>query len=212
MTTPRPFGKYSTLAALGLASGVGAFAFLAFRSGRAATGNRAVPEPMKPVDLDRYLGLWYEFGRYENWFEKGCEGVTALYEKRDDGLIDIVNASRKRGSIAQPRSAKGRARVVQNSGNAKLKVSFFGPFFFGNYWVLDHDEDYAWSIVGEPSGRYLWILTRDATPAENLQQELIERCRSFGYDMTRFRRTLQTSQDASASTNERPGPEAGALS
>lgn len=191
MTITRPFGKHATLATLGLAGGLGALAFLAFRSGPAATGNRAVPEPLKPVDLGRYLGLWYEFGRYENRFERGCENVTAFYEKRDDGLIDIVNSCRDRSRDARPRSAKGRARVVENSGNAKLKVSFFGPFFFGNYWVLDHDDDYAWSIVGEPSGRLLWILTRDPTPPEQVQRRLIELCRSLGYDMERFRRTIQ---------------------
>ena len=51
--------------------------------------------------------------------------------------------------IAGPRS------VIAGSGNAKLKVSFFGPFYIGDYWVLDHDPDYQWSIVGEPRGRFL---------------------------------------------------------
>ena len=58
--------------------------------------------------------------------------------------------------------ANGKAKIVDTATKAKLKVSFFGPFY-GDYWVLDRAEDYSWAIVGEPSGRYLWILTREAT-------------------------------------------------
>jgi len=62
------------------------------------------------------------------------------------------------------RSAETKAKVVEGCGNAKLKMSFFGPFYFGDYWVLDHAGDYSWSIVGEPSGRNLWLLSRSAQP------------------------------------------------
>jgi apolipoprotein D and lipocalin family protein len=78
---------------------------------------------------------------------------------------------------------------LPGTGGAKLKVSFFGPFYVGNYWVLDHAEDYAWSIVGEPSGRYLWILTRDAHPAESMQRMLIRRAGELGFDAARIRLT-----------------------
>ena len=64
---------------------------------------------------------------------------------------------------------------MPDTGNAKLKVAFIGPFFVGNYWVLDHAEDYAWSIVGEGSRRFLWVLTREPVPSSDLQAELIER-------------------------------------
>jgi apolipoprotein D and lipocalin family protein len=152
-------------------------------------GNRAVPQPAKHVDLNRYLGLWYEIGRYENHFETDCEGVTAEYRKRDDGLIDIINASRK-GSLSGPvKTAHGKARVLRGSDNAKLKVSFFGPFYVGDYWVLDHADDYAWSIVGEPSGRYLWLLSRTAHPDELTRNTLEMRTRELGYDWSMVRMT-----------------------
>jgi len=67
-------------------------------------------------------------------------------------------------------------------------VSFFGPFF-GDYWVLDHADDYAWSIVGEPSGRYLWLLTRTQHPSEQVQRAIHERARSLGYDLALLRTT-----------------------
>jgi len=151
-------------------------------------GNRSVPEPAKPVDLKRYVGLWYEFARYENRFERNCEAVTAEYRARPDGMIEVVNRCHK-GAVGGPlKAAKGRAKVVAQSQDAKLKVSFFGPFF-GDYWVLDHADDYSWSIVGEPSGRYLWILTRQAKPDALTRDLLGARVKALGYDASLIRQT-----------------------
>lgn len=145
-------------------------------------GNPNVPEPVKALELERYLGKWYELARYENRFEKGCEAVTAEYAKRDDGLISVLNTCRKGGVDGEKDTAEGKARIVEGSNGAKLKVSFFGPLFFGDYWVLDRAEDYSWSIVGEPLGKYLWILTRDAVPDKQKRDALIARAKTLGYD------------------------------
>lgn len=154
-------------------------------------GNPNVPEPAKPVDLNRYLGRWFELARYDAGFEQGCEAATAEYALRTDGLIRVLNICHQ-GSVDGPTLfAEGKARVVDGSGGAKLKVSFFGPFYFGNYWVLDHAEDYAWSIVGEPTGKYLWILSRDPTPSEADRDMLVERARDLGYDTSLLRMTKQ---------------------
>jgi len=152
-------------------------------------GNKAVPQPVKPVDLDQYTGLWYELGRYENRFEKDCEGVTAEYRARPDGLIDVINSCH-RGSLSGPvKTAHGKAKILSGSDNAKLKVSFFGPFYVGDYWVLDHADDYSWSIVGEPSGRYLWLLSRTAQPHEVVRKTIEARVRALGYDWSLVRMT-----------------------
>jgi apolipoprotein D and lipocalin family protein len=149
------------------------------------------PVPIRDVDLARYVGLWYEFARYDSWFERNCEGVTAEYSRRPDGLIRVVNAARKGRADGPLRWAEAKARVIPGTGNTKLKVAFFGPFFVGNYWVLDHAEDYAWSIVGEASRRYFWILTRDPVPAAETQAMLIERARALGYDTALLHLTRQ---------------------
>lgn len=155
---------------------------------RHPVGNASVPEPAKSVDLKRYLGRWYEIARYEQRFERGCEGVTADYGLRSDGRIEVVNRCRKQNGKTE--AARGIAKVVDKVSNAKLKVSFFGPFY-GDYWVLDHAEDYGWSIVGEPSGRYLWILAREPTPPADLTKQLIKRTQAMGYDTTMLILTKQ---------------------
>ena len=155
---------------------------------RHPVGNRSVPQPNKPVDLKKYLGRWYEIARYEQSFQIGCEGVTADYSLRADGNIDVVNRCRKPDGKSS--EARGRAKVVDGESQARLKVSFFGPFY-GDYWVLDRADDYDWSIVGEPSGRYLWILAREPTPAAAEVQKLIDRAKDLGYDTSMLLRTKQ---------------------
>ena len=151
-------------------------------------GNQAVPQPAKPVDLSRYLGRWYEVARYEQGFQKDCDGVTADYALRDDGMVSVINTCRKPdGAIKQ---SKGKAKVVDTATGAKLKVSFFGPFY-GDYWVLDRADDYSWAIVGEGSGRYLWLLTRDSNPGQARLDAMIARARAMGYDTTMLRITKQ---------------------
>tara|TARA_R110002033_G_scaffold145020_1_gene182862 strand:+ start:3284 stop:3826 length:543 start_codon:yes stop_codon:yes gene_type:complete len=151
-------------------------------------GNSAVPEPAKAVELDRYLGKWYEMARYEASFQKDCEGVTADYGLREDGKISVVNSCTRDGKTT---TADGKAKVVEGSGNAKLKVSFFGPFY-GDYWILDRADDYSWAIVGEPSGRYLWMLTREAQPEPAVRALIEARVRELGYDWNLVRVTDQS--------------------
>ncbi len=151
-------------------------------------GNTAVPQPAKSVELDRYLGRWYEMARYEAPFQKGCEGVSADYSLRDDGQIKVINSCRKGGIDGKLTQAVGKAKIVDTSTGAKLKVSFFRPFY-GDYWVLDRADDYSWSIVGEPSGRYLWMLTRNAKPYAATRAKLEARVKEMGYDWSLVRIT-----------------------
>jgi apolipoprotein D and lipocalin family protein len=153
-------------------------------------GNRAVPQPARSVDLNQYVGRWYEQFRYEASFEKGMDNVTATYSLNDDGTVKVVNRGLKPGGSGEYSESVGKARIADTETNAKLKVSFFGPFY-GNYWVLDHGDDYAWAIIGEPSGRYLWVLTRAPQPAPDVLASLEARVKELGYDWSLVRVTKQ---------------------
>lgn len=172
--------KQATLAILA------AFALFACRD--MPVGNEHVPPPAKKVELSRYLGSWYELYRYENRFEEGCTNVTATYGQLSDGKISVVNRCMKDG---KEDVADGKAIVTNAPENTKLKVSFFGPFYFGDYWILDRADDYSWAIVGEPSGKYLWILSRSATLSTAQDKALLERVKSLGYDLTLLHKTRQ---------------------
>jgi len=156
---------------------------------RHPVGNAAVAVPKKSVDLRQYLGRWYEIARYEQGFQRDCDGVTATYGQLPDGRISVLNKCRKPGGRITQASAT--AKIVDPQTSSWLKVSFCGPFYLGDYWILDHAEDYRWAIVGDPSGRYLWLLDRRPTPPETEVKALVGRAAALGYDTSMLRRTRQ---------------------
>ena len=142
------------------------------------------------VEIDRYLGTWYEIARYPNRFQKECVAVTAEYSLRPDGKIKVVNACRKETLEGKFKKIEGKAWVADKGTNAKLKVQFFWPFR-GAYWIIDLAEDYEYAVVGHPKRKYLWILSRTPDMAPELYQAIVERLTKQGYDPDRLEKTLQ---------------------
>lgn len=142
------------------------------------------------VDLQRYLGTWYEISSFPQSFQRGCSFTTATYSLRDDGDIEVVNRCRKNG---KPTEAKGRARVVDTATNAKLKVSFFRPFW-GDYWIIELGDDYQYAVVGHPGRDYLWVLSRTPTMDAATYDAIVARAQAQGFDTGRLVRTVQASE------------------
>ena len=165
--------------------------FAASQQALARSGNPNVPSPSKPVDVDHYVGRYYELARYENMFQRDCEGVSADYRKLPDGLIEVFNVCRQGAADGRVKQVRGRAKLVPGSGNAKFKVSFLGPLFIGDYWVLDRAEDYRWAIVSDRSGHFLWLLHRQATPSPAEVASLVAKAKALGFNTAMLRFTKQ---------------------
>jgi apolipoprotein D and lipocalin family protein len=158
---------------------------------REAAAARTKPlEVVRYVDLQRYLGTWYEIAAIPQRFQKGCVGVTAEYSLRKNGDIQVVNTCLQETLDGEARTARGKARVVDRTTNAKLKVWFFWPFR-GAYWIIGLDVDYRWAIVGHPDRTYLWILSRSPQMDETLYGDLLKLVADKGYDLTKIKKTLQ---------------------
>lgn len=138
------------------------------------------------VDLQRYVGTWYEIASYPQFFERGCSNVKATYTSKKD-YIEVFNQSIKN---AKQNSIKGKAFVLKNSGNAKLKVQFFWPFK-GNYWIIDLADDYSWAVVSDPKLKTLWILSRTPKMNEVLYNSLIGKLVKAGFDKEKIVRMVQ---------------------
>src|SRR5512146_984196 len=151
----------------------------------AASGDSKPPlQTVGKVDLQRYIGKWYEIARYPNRFEKRCvSDITATYTLRADGKITVLNTCRK--ADGQMKSSQGVAKSVAPQTNAKLKVTFFWPFY-GNYWVIGLDPEYRYAVVSEPGRKYLWILSRTPKLDPELYQRAVDTARQQGLDPSRL--------------------------
>lgn len=154
-------------------------------------GERHAPLPtVQHVDVDRYLGTWYEIARYPAPFQEGCVAASATYSLDEDGELRVVNRCRMDDFDGELREAKGRARVVDRDTNAKLEVSFVRPFW-GDYWILGLGPEYEWALVGEPSRRYLWILARTPRLDAEVFEGIVGGLPDLGYDAGRLLITPQ---------------------
>jgi len=142
------------------------------------------------VDLSRYMGTWFDIASFPQSFQKGCHASTATYTLRDDGLVTVVNRCRKGGLDGPWDQATGVARVTDPATGARLKVSFFRPFW-GDYWIIDLDPEYRYAVVGHPSRDYLWILSRTPSIDPAVYQRIIERLKALRYPVERLRQTPQ---------------------
>lgn len=164
---------------------------MALLAGCAPSGQGLPPlQTVSRVDLPRYVGTWYEIASYPHRFQRGCVASRAVYTLRDDGTLGVTNECRQDTLDGPLRGVTGRARVADPVTGAKLKVSFFRPFW-GDYWIIDLDADYRWAVVGHPSRKYLWILSRTRALDEALYQQILARLPAQGYDPARLLKTLQ---------------------
>jgi len=145
-----------------------------------------VPE----VDLAKYIGKWYEIASYPNFFQKRCHCTTATYTLSDKGYVIVENRCNRDSATGKLSYIKGKAFVVENSGNAKLKVQFFWPFK-GDYWIIDLADDYSYAVVSDPSRKYLWILSRSAKMDVDVYHKIIMRLKEKGFDTLKLHTTEQ---------------------
>jgi apolipoprotein D and lipocalin family protein len=150
------------------------------------------PQPLQTVpgvELNRYYGTWYEIARLPNRFQRKCVADVQATYRPQGKKVSVLNQCRVAdGSIEQ---ADGIAKPVKGSHGAKLRVSFFRPFY-GDYWILALDPDYRWVLVGEPSRKYAWILARETQLDEVTLRTLLARADALGFERQDFVRTPHT--------------------
>lgn len=168
----------------------------------AATMAYAQTQPMntvEKVELDRYLGVWYEVARKPLSFQNKCDrDVSAVYTLNEKGHVTVDN--RCYGKAGELHQSVGEAFIQDPPKNSKLKVSFLPeiirwlPVGRGDYWILKIDKDYETVLVGEPKRKYLWVLSRSKQPDPAVLQEYLDHAKSVGYDLSDLIHTKQTVQ------------------
>ena len=146
------------------------------------------------VDLSRYLGTWYEIARFPNTFQDGrgrnCVATTATYALRPDGQVAVTNRCLDANAGNAEAIATGSAYAVAGGNNARLRVTFFWPFY-GDYWVIGLDPEYRWAVVGAPRRDYLWILSRTPAMTPGDYAQAVAAAAGQGFDVARLQPTPQ---------------------
>ena len=148
------------------------------------------PETVEHVDIELYMGAWFEIAKFPQRFEEGLVGITATYSILPSGKVRVMNKGYKGDFNGSTKTAQGRATVADTKTNAKLKVSFFWPFT-GNYWILELGRDYEYAVVGDESRKYLWILSRTPQMDEAMYNDLLKRVQAKGFDVSKLEKTPQ---------------------
>ncbi len=169
--------KVNNLIFLSAIIGSGAFLFL--------SSCKSIPRgatAVKPFDTKKYLGKWYEIARFDYRFERNLKNTTAEYSLNQNGSIKVVNKgfNIKSNKLVE---AIGKAKFAGDNNEARLKVSFFGPFYAG-YNVIAIDPDYKYALIAGKDLNYLWILSREKTMPENIKKAYLQKASSLGYNLT----------------------------
>lgn len=136
--------------------------------------------PVPELNLDRYLGTWYELARFDHSFERDLIACTANYSPNTDGTIKVLNSGIKNGKT---KVSEGKAKTTDVPG--LLRVSFFGPFY-SDYRVLMLSTDYTYALVGSSSDKYLWILSRTPILPDSIIQSILQEATDRGYDVSQL--------------------------
>lgn len=152
------------------------------------------PRTVDYVDVKQYMGLWYEIGRYSNYFQRKCGQTTAEYSLTKKGKVRVKNTCKRLDKPGKKQVAKAIARVKDKKTNAKLKVSFvpllkYLGWFAGDYWILALGDNYEYALVGNKTREFLWILSRTPELPETKIEELLNIAQREGFDKSKFNRT-----------------------
>ena len=142
------------------------------------------------VDLNKYTGKWFEIASYPQPFQKGCHCTTADYTISEKGYVIVENKCNRDSVTGKLSYIKGKAFVVPNTNNAKLKVQFFWPFR-AKYWIIDLSDDYSYAVVSHPNKKYLWILSRTPKMSDSVYQQILARLKEKGFDLSKLQITQQ---------------------
>ena len=147
------------------------------------------------VDLQRYLGTWYEIATTPSFQQAACTNTQAEYTfNEDEGWVDVLNSCRAGSADGRLQEIRGRAELVDTDTQAKLAVVFFNQR--SPYWVvaLDGDEGdapYRWAVVSVPGSQTIWILARTPQITDAARQEINDHLESRGFPIERLINTPQ---------------------
>jgi apolipoprotein D and lipocalin family protein len=136
---------------------------------------------VKYLDINKFMGDWHVIAGRFTFLEKGVHNGLENYSWNEkEQRIDIKFSYNKNSLQGKLVTMSQKAWVENKDTNAHWKVSPIWPLKL-DYLVLDLADDYSWTAVGVPSGKYLWIMARDKKMDKKQLGFILERLGSKGY-------------------------------
>lgn len=139
------------------------------------------------LDLNKYLGKWYEIGKLSTWAQNGLHNVSATYTLKDNGKIKVYNEGFKNG---KKKKITGSAWLRKESCTGGLYVRFFWPFK-SEYNVIKLAHDYRYALVLGSDKKSLWILSRTSKMKSRDYKKIILFLKDEGIQTEKIMRTKQ---------------------
>lgn len=133
------------------------------------------------VDIDKFMGKWYVIAGRFTFLEEGAHNAVETYKwNTKEKRIDISFTFNKDSFDGKIKSIPQKGWVYNEKTNAHWKVSPFWPLKL-DYLVIALADDYSWTAVGVPSGKYLWIMAKKNQVTDKELEQIIREINSQGY-------------------------------
>lgn len=153
---------------------------IALLAGSAGTALAQAPEPRATINLDRFMGRWYEIARTPNDRQSDCWAANQVWSRRNATSFSISQTCHRGSRTGRTTTINTTARVLDTATNAKWEASFFGGLIRQRYWVIDIAPDYSWMIATTADGQFPALLSRSPTMSAAQKTELIARMGRLG--------------------------------
>lgn len=150
------------------------------------------PQTVNPVELDKYLGRWYDIASYSAGIQEDCRCTTLDYEAVPGKKYIRVYKRCVRFINGKFRIIKitGKAYFLEGSDNTRFKVWYHWPMH-EDYCIVGLADDYSWAVVCHPSHKYLRILYREAFIPTQTYNQILSIIEEKGFDTDLLVKTSQ---------------------
>lgn len=145
----------------------------------------AAPPPARPVPSQLYSGLWYEVARTPNARQRDCQAATSEFNGLSGANFRVTQTCRRGSPTGPAQTFRASGRILPQTNNAKIRLSFFGGVVSQEYWILDRADDHSWAIMATPGGNYVWLLSRRPVLDPATRARLVARLGQLGYPAAR---------------------------
>ncbi len=159
-------------------------------------------ETVPDLDLERYMGKWYEIARYDNRHQRGTVATTTEFRMRDDGKIDVLTTARKKHIHGKLKTTDAKGWIVDGGDNAKWKVQWFW-LLRSDYWMIHVSDDYRHAVIGQPSRKNVWVISREPTMDQKTFDDICRIIARKGFDPGKLVMTPQLTEDRDANKRAR---------